>query len=308
MCWHDGIEVRGGFTMLPEQLETELKNGTGRFVTTVERKLHIDLTNQGLKDSDIEQFVNLCLNNKITNVVFLKVPYNNIRDEGVRSLAKLLPSLKKINISRNNIGDKGAEYLAAMDELVEIDISQNNVGPGGIAMLKIRFKENVLTIGNPGTSRDTNTSYAPSFSRPRREVISSGAFEMPDEHLSFASHSSLAFFASPAAGVPASYAGGAASRVTLTTGVTTSSAKVETKTVPSPSRSPASVDKTEKSIPQLIAELSPAQRQEMLHILLIERMETLGIYKDEKKNLFAHLLMEQGQNRSIDTTAASPSI
>lgn len=77
-------------------------------------------------------------------VIALELSANNIGDRGVQALAasKFLSHLKRLDLRRNNITDRGAEVLAEsarLGGLAHLNLDQNAIWEDGQAMLRDRF-------------------------------------------------------------------------------------------------------------------------------------------------------------------------
>jgi Ran GTPase-activating protein (RanGAP) involved in mRNA processing and transport len=99
---------------------------------------HLDLGYNSIRLLESNSFINelgQC------SLICLELPNNNICDEGIVKLIgklKLCRTLKKLNLSENNISDKGAEILsrALIDcdwpELKELNLSSNKIDNKGV--------------------------------------------------------------------------------------------------------------------------------------------------------------------------------
>jgi Ran GTPase-activating protein (RanGAP) involved in mRNA processing and transport len=93
----------------------------------------IDIGGQGLGDKIVMELINQL---RYSCVVELSLSNNNLTDETLISLSTILPSLSQLgslNISANQIRDKGIQAIFAVDifpfNLKHLDISRNILGP-----------------------------------------------------------------------------------------------------------------------------------------------------------------------------------
>jgi hypothetical protein len=84
---------------------------------------YIILDNRGLLDSDIPDLVVELKN--IPKLISLDLTRNNIRNKGAKDLAVL--ALRELNIHNNSVGDEGALFLLKSPTLRWLDISKNNI-------------------------------------------------------------------------------------------------------------------------------------------------------------------------------------
>ena len=89
---------------------------------------HIDLSNLGLFDEDVEELVGLLASNPY--ITSLNLSQNNIRSNGAKALAQL-PNLKTLDISENGIGDLGVKYLLRNNSIKWLDLSDNGITDEG---------------------------------------------------------------------------------------------------------------------------------------------------------------------------------
>jgi hypothetical protein len=105
-------------------------------------EISLDLKNLGLFDEDIKELEILLEDKK--NITSIDITKNNIGSDGCKNLARL-QYVKKMNLSRNNIGDKGLKVLLENKKNIEeLDLSENCITDKGVKLLVesgINFKK-----------------------------------------------------------------------------------------------------------------------------------------------------------------------
>ena len=98
---------------------------------------YLDLSNQNLSDDDIIQLCEAIVSNdKLTS---LDVSENNIGDKGADYLSKMM-NLTSLSVSDNRIGDIGAASLSMMSNLISLDVNFNHIRyPGATSLAGMKY-------------------------------------------------------------------------------------------------------------------------------------------------------------------------
>ncbi|NUX01354.1 hypothetical protein GO685_02370 [Wolbachia endosymbiont of Madathamugadia hiepei] len=112
------------------------------------------LRNSDIKNEDLMALIDL-LHDKLQNLKWLDLSYNNIGNEGVLALSKAfengkLQNLRKLYLFSNNIGNEGVLALSKafendkLQNLKWLDLSYNNIGNEGALALNEALREREL--------------------------------------------------------------------------------------------------------------------------------------------------------------------
>jgi hypothetical protein len=135
---------------LPAQLEKEIKEGTGTFVTTTPDGLKINLTSYGLMDADIETLARFCGGKTVAE---LNLANGNLGNGSTTLLVAHFPSLKTLILRENDIGDDAVKFCEH-PSLTHLDLGKNRLSSVAIATLEKTYLDGnrlLLTPGNPGS-------------------------------------------------------------------------------------------------------------------------------------------------------------
>lgn len=94
--------------------------------------LSLNLLNLGWDNIEDKEAKALLLT--FSNLTSLNLSRNNLGDKEVNALAAI-SNLTSLNLSRNKVGDEGVKVLGAMPNLTSLNLSQNNIGDEGAKML-----------------------------------------------------------------------------------------------------------------------------------------------------------------------------
>jgi hypothetical protein len=134
-----------------KEVETQLTGEGGHLVNiNPAGTIEINLSNRGFNNAYVEKLVGL-FKGQEQRVSALDLSSNNIGDKGIELVIAKFPQLKTLMIGQNNITDKGASAIAAHSSLNYVNVSENNIKEQGIQILIAQFGEQQLSIsGNPG--------------------------------------------------------------------------------------------------------------------------------------------------------------
>ena len=109
----------------------------------------LNLSYNGLDTKDLSIITAFTLRDKL---IHLNLSYNLIGPDGAKSLALLdFAHLQNLDLSFNQIGDKGVEYLTQNSKhknLLSLDLKCNQIGPQGAFELSQSTNWNKLAILN----------------------------------------------------------------------------------------------------------------------------------------------------------------
>lgn len=91
--------------------------------TTTEELVKIDLSNQGIIDSDIKELADV-LGKYPKKKIFLNLYGNNIGDSGAKEISMLI-NVINLNLSHNNVRNDGVIALINQPAIRSLDLSDN---------------------------------------------------------------------------------------------------------------------------------------------------------------------------------------
>lgn len=101
-----------------------LENAKEIIETATDETTKVDFTNLGLSDRDIVELKELL--EKKPQIVEVNLTRNNMRANSGKVLAEL-KSLRRIIVAQNSLGDAGARFLLAKEDLEYLDLSDNDI-------------------------------------------------------------------------------------------------------------------------------------------------------------------------------------
>ncbi len=176
---------------------------TSRTVIRTQQTKNLDLSNKILNDCDIKKLA-MSIYKDNAAIKSLNLSNNNISDRGADWLAWALADnvhITSINLSSNNISELGGKKLKQLLEknhaILELDLSYNNV-PSSMANQKIKinlggYKIVSSTAILSTTYTQPSVQTATKESKPKTAASSSssfGTFVSPLEHAVYSSNSS----------------------------------------------------------------------------------------------------------------------